>query len=69
MRGQIPLRCLCGNAVVRLALEHEIGAKEVVTSLCPVCDTGGGFEELFYTAPTGKLMTYAEWMEFRGLQP
>ena len=69
MTQMIPLRCLCGNAVLRPALEHEAGAKEVITNLCPECDSGGGFEEQWYTAPNGEELSYAEWMELNGLEP
>jgi len=69
MTALIPLRCMCGNAVRRPRLQHEEGAREVVTSLCPECDTGGRFEELFYTDERGRLLTYVGWMEHRGLAP
>lgn len=65
----IPLRCLCGNAVIRPALDHEIGAKEVVTNLCLECDSGGGFEEIWYTTRDDRTLSYAEWMDERGLEP
>lgn len=64
----IPLRCLCGNAVLRPRLEHEKGARETVTSLCPECDSGGSFEETFYTDESGRLLTYAKWIEHKGLE-
>lgn len=64
----IPLRCRCGNAVLRPPLAHEAGAAAIVTSLCPECDTGD-FEEVFYVDSTGRELTYVEWMEGRGLEP
>ena len=66
--GNIPLLCRCGNAVLRARLAHEIGARAVVTSCCPLCDEGN-FEELFYTDATGRGLTYVQWMESRGLEP
>ena len=62
----IPLRCFCGNAVLRRRLTHEANAVEVVTSLCPQCDTGD-FEETFYSHPDGRLLPRALWMESQGL--
>jgi hypothetical protein len=55
--------------VLRPRLAHEGGAREVVTSLCPECDEGGRFEELFYTDERGRLLPYVMWMEHRGLDP
>lgn len=69
MGRMVPLRCFCGNAVIRPRLEHEAGAREVVTSLCPACDEGGRFEETFYTDERGRLLPYPLWMEHRGLDP
>ena len=66
--ANIPLRCFCGNAVLRPRLSHEIGAREIVTSLCPECDTGN-FEETFYTDATGRELTYIQWMEKRRQEP
>lgn len=63
----IPLRCFCGNAVLRSRMEHEANAREVITSLCPECDTGN-FEETFYTHPNGRLMTWPEWTDSQGLE-
>ena len=66
----VPLRCgNCGNAVMRPRLAHEVGATEVVTNDCPECESGGNFEELFYGHKDGRLLTYVEWMESRGLEP
>ena len=64
----IPLRCRCGNAVLRPRLVHEEGAQAVVTTLCPECDTGD-FEEVFYVDATGRELTHVEWMDSRGLEP
>lgn len=62
MMRRIPLRCWCGNAVLRPRQQNEDGARECVTSLCPVCDTGD-FEETFYTDRSGRLRTCSEWMD------
>lgn len=66
----IPLRCLCcGNAVLRSRLEHEVGASEVVSSSCNLCDEGN-FEELLYgRSGQDRLLTYIEHMEDVGLEP
>ena len=69
MSDIVPLRCLCcGNAVLSPRHEHEAGAAEIVMSLCPICDNGG-FEEAFYVDRNGRMMTYIQWMESRGLEP
>ena len=66
---KIPLRCFCGNAVLRPAYLWELGAREIVTNLCPECDSGGGYEEQWYLAPDGSHLSYGQWMEFKGLEP
>lgn len=66
----IPLRCLCcGNAVLRPRLEHEADASEVACSLCPECDDGGSFEELFYGMRDGRLLPYVLYMQETGREP
>jgi hypothetical protein len=66
----ITLRCSnCGNAVRRPVLQHESGAKEVVSGSCPLCDDGGQFDQIFITAQDGREMNYLQWMDFRGLEP
>lgn len=61
----VPLRCgRCGNAVLRARLEHEDCAREVITSDCPECDTGGDTESIFYTCrDTGDELPYVLYME------
>lgn len=65
----IPLRCMCGNAMLRPRLKHEETASEIVVGSCPACDCDCQSSEIFYTRRDGELLTYERWMRYRGLEP
>lgn len=60
MHSPIPLRCLCGNAILSQRLPHEFGLREVIANLCPACDTGGGFEETWYVDDNGEMRSFPD---------